>query len=824
MSMNAHTTGMQAGGTSHTVSNESDPQDFAAVHAWDPSSTSWLIWKESKQLLPLCVLMATVAVLALLMHVLGGALLSSKFLVPDQLMLLAFPGLFAAGAGPMLVGQERAQRTLDWLILLPVSVSKLLSVKLFVSMIALTGGWLLVAFLIAVFGLANPQTLHWVPGLASTSNSPIYPIWIAHSGFMLIAGFYIAWRIKNHFYALIALIAIACVPWMLASVTLSMSVKVISPHSLPNWLIGYCLLGIAAFVPLTYWAAVRHVLPAAAPRIKPLVSPTRRVGAGVSSSAPQFGTQLFPLVWQSISGSARTWFALVVMLVASFLCLLVSNQGRVLDGLYDVLFGTLNIGILMFGLSVLACSWLGVMVFKHDGSTERIRFLADRGVSPAKVYVARHVVPVAILSTGLLAYGAWTLQNLSERLQSNPALSLAAFALFALTLYSVSQWISQLIRALILSMILAPILSIIVLAWLGFSYTQLGFPIAGLVVAAVVPLIATRCMMRRYMDSTERPTTFWMAGAVMALLLFLPIGHAIRLVVQAPSMTKNQRSALLEEGALAYAAAPPAMQLILSWTESSEDSAPIALDTHADKAIFSIENYREDPFEWLGQLKQLEADPTQAAMFGKDEVDVWRGRFTRSKLTWMHSEDPEGFEAFARWIDSASVMLPAFRRSLRIEDQRNADQIEFTLIELMGQKRFAEQMNHPSVKKAISILGNAESRAAARRRALLASWHGVVSRRKMNRIVLPVLETVPPGLLPWIGDRYHEAFVLVALEGIESSRKPNAEQNWRRKLHELYHPYADFEPGPHGSRFSHKDQVGELWGGDWESFKAETDQ
>ena len=42
-------------------------------------------------------------------------------------------------------------------------------------------------------------------------------------------------------------------------------------------------------------------------------------------------------------------------------------------------------------LTLLAASWLGVLAFQGDLLQERIRFLAERGVSPTKVWCTRHV-------------------------------------------------------------------------------------------------------------------------------------------------------------------------------------------------------------------------------------------------------------------------------------------------------------------------------------------------------------------------------------------------------------------------------------------------
>jgi hypothetical protein len=53
-------------------------------------------------------------------------------------------------------------------------------------------------------------------------------------------------------------------------------------------------------------------------------------------------------------------------------------------------------------LVFLATSWLGVLAFHGDLLHQRIRFLAERGVSPGKVWATRHAVPLSLLAVLLV--------------------------------------------------------------------------------------------------------------------------------------------------------------------------------------------------------------------------------------------------------------------------------------------------------------------------------------------------------------------------------------------------------------------------------------
>ena len=107
------------------------------------------------------------------------------------------------------------------------------------------------------------------------------------------------------------------------------------------------------------------------------------------------------------------------------------------------------------GLGIAATSWLGVLVFAGDGNSRRLRFLADRGVSPAKVWLARQLVGLSIVATATLVYA---LAQAITIWQSDhfPMPSVAMYGLVLLAIYSVSQWVSQLLSMLGMSTVLAP--------------------------------------------------------------------------------------------------------------------------------------------------------------------------------------------------------------------------------------------------------------------------------------------------------------------------------------------------------------------------------
>ena len=106
----------------------------------------WLWWKEIRLITPLLLMLIAIAVVTLFLPALIDAG-TQRYLNVAELALLLFPILFAAGAGAVLVGQEREQRTMDWLATLPVSPHQLIAGKFLVAFGGLVLTWFVCIFL-----------------------------------------------------------------------------------------------------------------------------------------------------------------------------------------------------------------------------------------------------------------------------------------------------------------------------------------------------------------------------------------------------------------------------------------------------------------------------------------------------------------------------------------------------------------------------------------------------------------------------------------------------------------------------------------------------
>ena len=105
--------------THQTINHLGDSQrPLAAPSAGHVRSYwSWLLYKEAKQLAPLFIALCACG---FVLHLLCKFGYEHEQAAMHSVAMIMVPFLFAIGAGPMLVSQEKEQRTLGWIGSLPV--------------------------------------------------------------------------------------------------------------------------------------------------------------------------------------------------------------------------------------------------------------------------------------------------------------------------------------------------------------------------------------------------------------------------------------------------------------------------------------------------------------------------------------------------------------------------------------------------------------------------------------------------------------------------------------------------------------------------------
>ncbi len=783
-----------------------------------------LAWKETRQIVPLVLMLLGVAVLLIILwSTMNAPGTIAKF---GHYIPLLLPALFAAGAGAILVGQEKETRTMLWCSSLPIPPAMMIGVKFVVALIGLVVMW--VGCMI-VGGLIGGSRL---PGDEAGLPNTLY--WFAHSIFILCCGFYTAWRMKSTFASLIALIPLASVPYLVTSIYYSwfVSGRYISLQESAWLLTAVSTIGVVVMGWLGYRAGINSLSPA--PPELEARGPAHWLAAWrPSNSLPvpetPFRYPLSSLVWQSIHHNRMTLIVLTLAILlgaAAFGRVVVPTQGFA-----HVFDGALVVAAIA---GAIATSWLGVFVFHGDGSATRLRFLADRGVSPTRVWIGRQLIGLSVISIAMMAFLLSSYLSLRglRGLYVDVIPSMAMVGCILWIIYSVSQATSQWIRILAASAFLAPVLSGVAVIWLSGSATAYGAPFWLLVLCSVLPMLATWLMMRRFMDDTAQ-WPIWLSGVVTTgLVLALPVLPFIIDVSSFDNISSDTRAALLAEARqVPDAGATQSMMSIESPLNNllSEQLKPNG------GVVKVVESQRFLPQDYLS-IGEFNTDRNVAlrADVGILSRSIVYANYFRYLVT-QNAEDAEATESLGQWIDALTTIATRLRLSDRWVDQEVADQVEIWLTETLSRRELKPLRSRDFAARAIALISDQEARREARRRAVLLSW-----RDKFDSASLPEkdfrefggfrdndwFQWYPQRKLYWVYDRLIDRLTIDALQMIDAAETGQDTMPIRRELHQLMvNPSIPFTEGPYVDQSGQlKAQFGSLitmypashWGEKWE--------
>ncbi len=686
------------------------------------SALGSLFWKETRQILPLVWLQLGLGILLQLLIMLNR---QNPF-APQLLVIVAMPSLFALGVGAILVGHEKEQRTLDWLRWMPVAPSDILRMKLVVGLVSLVFVWCLNLLVMVVFVLPQQSwqrmTTFYSTGFFDAGWEVHWPL---QSLFLLAAGFATAWLFRSSLLSVLALIPLASFYMLMNFLILGLLERVTSDGLqrifLIPWIIGGMLIAFTLVLAIIGWrvglrrlAAESHGEQQRAWRLF-LRNPwdDTPVWNGPAHSAGSM------LVWQFLHQNRTALLAIASMMAGTLIALVLidmiaaSGVGAITSGSFYIL---------------LLTSWLGVLAFQGDAVHERIRFLAERGVSPGKVWATRHVVPLSLVTVVLMA-----MLVLSGRILGNlgvapgfssspPVVLLMVFVLF-LT-YGVSQWVGQMIRSAIIAVIAAPVVAWTLLFYSGFLFTQLRVPYWLLAIFVSMPWLATWVMMRRWMDG-RLGWGFWgtHAGLLSAGLL-LPLGPAVMVIVSQPTMPAEVRRQLMKEAESyrreygTWAFYEP--QELVPWTRDPDSDEPLPENRTIEGQII-----RE---RWRHQLaSDLEPLAVPASRRPVRLTPQWpRFLFGEALLARQalarDADDELKLQRYRETMALIDTMIDRLRRSWRLVEQDGADLFEIWLTRELMRPETRQYLGDELYEQLVRSLADEARRYAARRRALVMSW------------------------------------------------------------------------------------------------------
>jgi len=768
-----------------------------------------LFWKEARQVTPLIAMLLSVGAVLILFWS-GLTLATSNLAYAGRYLPLVLPALYAAGVGAVQIGQEKELRTIGWLSSLPISPQRLFWTKFTVALLGLAAMWIccgLLVGLIIASGL-SVQAAKTELAFVDANDMVYFPL---HSLFILTCGMFASWRFRNTFAILLLIVPLAFVP----SLVVSMVSQVLagqgderSPSLLeqsPTFTFIITALAAMLMTWLAYRVSVQTLAPADPPKLlsgpKNWLEPWRPTGQTHEHFEP-FRYRISSLIWQSIHHNRWGLAGLVTMIAIGAFC-----GATVSFSKYTYQFNetTLGIGTLAGFLGI---SWLGLFVFTGDGSERGLRFLADRGATPATVWLGRQWIGLSVLSMGVLLFAIISLNLLNDGNHlDSPAYSVTAVTLMALCTYGVSQWTSQILRLTAAAALVAPLLSTAAITWLAFAATELQAPYWLILFVGSLPLIATFSMMSRFMDGRSGWAFYLSSLAMVILFIVLPRMPFLIDILNTPRMSKARQMTLLAECKnLSKNTAKP-WQLMRHDFNLNSNSNRIDVDalmTGADAIVFQRQNLASmtDRFH----LAELSVDSPSPIHADKEFLIQAISGATYSLMAFRLSPNDQSNQAACeQWIVNLTRLGKGLRLSNRWQDQTAADAVEIWLTQTLTSTPLNSMIDRDSFQVAMALISDHDTRNRSRYRAVLMSWRNNeflnLSETGLN---VPVDDWGGPMSQTkrrWVRDRLHERFIDASLQLIDKGSQGHSTVEILRELHQIRcGTQVAFNDGPYADR------------------------
>ncbi|QDV68165.1 ABC-2 family transporter protein [Rosistilla carotiformis] len=733
-----------------------------------------LIWKETRQLWPLVgVLLAMGVTLEILWSLMPIGVHSQQFFASVIPILL--PALYCVGAPSVLVSQEHELRTIDWLISLPLEPRRLIGAKLGVALGGLVAMWIVCGIiLLCQSKFTGVASWNWLPtGVVSHPSNPLGDglFVLLHSLFVLLCAFYTTWRIRNPLVSLIAVLPLAMLPTMITLLVYELYERTtgrgfVHPAAATVWSHGVLATACLGL----YWLGRAAALAALHPQQSAIAKNQNSslakssVRSGARSLAP-FRFSISTVCWQMIHQNRWGFAAIASLITTGAICMLLVTGHQSPPNRWD-----LSAGMIAGPLGV---AWLGVYVFSGDGTPQKLRFLADRGVSPTVVWLGRHLIGIAVLST--IAATCLLQHHPADPHSMHFVLSLAFIALLLASIYSAAQWTAQICQLMAVSFVLAPPLAGAFVFWLGYSAGNLAAPLWIVLLMIGLPMLATWISMRDYMDSRRSWFRWSIAGLTLLLIIGLPCLPLAARYWSLPGLDRQQVVQWSQEAERIARATPVATGIVVDATavDTVDIEQPGLLDPHWMNDAMGKAN-----LQWLA----VQSRPDDEATIGQLE----------------------------QWMEALSIAAHRLRLNPRLVSAQQADGIEIWLARVVDSPVLREHRDRPLIASVQKRLDDDDFRNHSRRQAVLSTWHATTR----------AAATFDPGfaseefkMIAWnhmysdiarlmLTRRRIDAVCSALIEMIDAGSRGESTEPMRRQLHRLVIGNSlDFRNGPYSERF-----------------------
>ena len=640
-------------------------------------ATRGLLWKEMRQLVPLILMLIGVGLcLIVIWWLVQRTNMSVK--IHDYLPW-ALPILFSVGAGAVLVGQEKEQASLGWLVAQPITSNQIIATKIVASVIGLAIVWCI--SLLMIIAMGNGLGGFFAATDSTAINLIDALIAVLQSVFLLGCGLFTSWWFGNTFLSLVAILPLATIPLMLSALADSVHRQMTGySYMRDHWnapiTLASLLLTVVVIYLLIFYVGRKVLAPAKAPQIDDSTTPSMldawRPTVALPSATEPYRYPISAILWQMLRHSR--WPLLLIgtlMLLGSWWA---PKMATMEPGKPS--FPAMAIAGSLAIAGWLATSWLGVLVFSGDGKSQRLRFLAERGVSPTTAWLGRQLVGASLISIATIVYVISVYGVNGAFFRRVPLPSAAMIALTLWLTFGISQWTAQIVSTLGISVILAPLLALVGFYWLGFSAVELSAPLWLLILCSCLPLLATFLLMRRFMDGSH-PFWRWGMGVATAFLFVTSplIPFAIDIAGSA-DMPRDVRSQLL--------AAANQIPLQNTYPLTLKELPISNLDSvEGISAQQAMEAYRNTDFGPQGRFSELGSGENQTRGLSADQsmIQTMIASATLSLLAYEASpENQDAVQSLSDWVEALVRFARGFRASQNLTDQEMADVLEIWLV------------------------------------------------------------------------------------------------------------------------------------------------
>ncbi len=685
-----------------------------------------LLWKETRQVLPLALSLVGIAFVIVVWFRLMVMHQLTDFLIFAQFMFAMPPILFAVGAGSALVSVEKESRSLNWLVSLPLPTTYLVRHQFMVGLAGLSALWLgcLVIYLLTSYFYPNHRDLYEL--------GKIQFFVVLNSLYLLVCGFTTAWLARASILGLFSILVLAVLPYFAAYrvhyAFVELFTRGIAYHQDPSpWLTGAILLlftgGIGRY---GLYAADRqltsHVYSAPSARKQKIDNLLQSVGGSLQDyfrgdsqlkSVPSTATG--SLLWQFRNQNRVIVAGIYITFV---LCMPIARH--FINNNDDVFHPAISATCGMIAFSTL--SWMALLTFHGDHMQDRIRFLAIHGVSPTRVWFTRHAIPVVFLLFYIFVLWWTSSDDLSSDQLRNPSYWIIACGI----LYAVSQWISQLIRPAALAALVAPLSGAFALSVGLWATEELGTSIFAIVSALVVlPLFATWWMMSSWMDG-RRGWRYWLSHFGFAsVAALLPLFSLITWFFFVPAgFSEAERTQLKEEAAAIFATEKMTL-MTQPLAEAMHEHAPEPPSDAINPAEADLGRKRAMRYEALAKAIRNTQDRVMLRPTFR-EINNWIMDAAQLELILSYGEQDETardvtLREYRDYLSTLSRLVTKLRHNESLSHQEECDLLEIWLLSQITKPESRQYLDDATYAEVVQNVSQTEQRWEARRRSLIVA-------------------------------------------------------------------------------------------------------